>query len=169
MYNHIKGIILLFHFLFFSLGHASSQSVPQLARKALSASVALEVRGASGDTLGQGSGFFVRRDLVATNFHVIDGAKKVNAKLVGTGITHRIEGVVATDETNDLALIKVTTHGVTPLPLGDSDKVQIGETVYVVGNPKGLEGTFSDGIISARRDSGVKRTPADDRSNFARK
>ena len=57
---------------------------------------------------------------------------------------------------NDLALLKVTAYGIKPLSLDDSDTVKIGETVYVAGNPKGLEGTFSDGIISSRRDTYTK-------------
>ena len=50
----------------------------------------------------------------------------------------------------------MTAYGTKPLTLGDSDTVRIGETVYVAGNPKGLEGTFSDGIISSRRDKLTK-------------
>ncbi|MDE0044194.1 MAG: trypsin-like peptidase domain-containing protein, partial [Candidatus Poribacteria bacterium] len=79
------------------------------------------------------------------------------AKLVNTATPYPIEGVTATDETNDLALLKVTVHGILPLDLGDSDAVQIGETVYVAGNPMGFEGTFSDGIISGRRDTATKK------------
>ena len=135
----------------------SAQSVPQLAKKALAATVSLEVRDGNGVTLGRGSGFFVRRNLIATNFHVIDGAALISAKLVNTKTSYFIEGVTAIDESNDLALLKITAYGVTALSLGDSDTVQIGETVYVAGNPKGLEGTFSDGIISGRRDRYTKK------------
>ena len=106
----------------------------------------------SGKTLGIGSGFFIKPNLIATNYHVIEGAAKGTAKLVGKYTTYNIEGVTATDKVNDLVLLKVTTFGIKPLSLGDSDKVRIGETVYVAGNRKGLEGTFSDGIISSRRD-----------------
>ena len=87
---------------------------------------------------------------------MIEGAAKGTAKLVGKYTTYNIEGVTATDKTNDLALLKVTAYGIKPLSLGDSDAVRIGETVYVAGNPKGLEGTFSDGIISSRRNKNTK-------------
>lgn len=136
---------------------ASDQSVPQLARKTLSATVSLEMQDKNGDTFKQGSGFFVRGGLIATNFHVIDGASKGYARLVNTATPYPIEGIAATDKANDLALLKVTAHGITPLPIGDSDSVQIGETVYVAGNPAGFEGTFSDGIISGRRESFTRK------------
>ena len=129
-------------------------SVPQLAQRAIAATVSLEVQDENGAKLGRGSGFFVRRNLIATNFHVIDGASRASVKLVNTETKYRIEGVTATDEKNDLALLKVAMYGVTPLALGNSNMVQIGETVYVVGNPKNFEGTVSDGIISGRRDRG---------------
>ena len=78
------------------------------------------------------------------------------AKLVGKDTAYTIEGFTATDKTNDLALLKVTIGGIKPLPLDDSDTVQVGETVYVAGNPLGFDGTFSDGIISGRRDRYTK-------------
>ena len=98
-------------------------------------------------------------NLIATNFHVIEGATRGTAKLVGQETEYTIEGVTALDENHDLAILQVSSSGVQPLPLGDSDTVEIGDTVYVAGNPKGfLEGTFSDGIISGVRGSvGAKR------------
>ena len=131
-------------------------SAPELVQRALAATVSVEVEDENGTKLGRGSGFFVRRNLVATNFHVIDGAARASVKLVNTETKYRVEGVTASDETNDLALLKVAMYGVTPLPLGNSDMVQITESVYVVGNPKDFEGTVSDGIISGRRDKGGK-------------
>lgn len=127
-------------------------SVPELARKALAATVSLEVQDEKGRTRAQGSGFFVDFDVIATNFHVIHGATQGLARLVNMQTTYPIEGIIVTDEANDLALLRVNINGIFPLALGDSDKVPIGETVYAVGNPIGLEGTFSDGIISARRE-----------------
>ncbi len=142
--------------LLYATNTVSAQTVPQIAEKALAATVYLEMQDKSGKTLGIGSGFFVQPNLIATNYHVIEGAAKGTAKLVGKYTTYDIEGFTATDRDNDLALLKVTASGIKPLSLGDSDTVQIGETVYVAGNPKGLEGTFSDGIISSRRDTYTK-------------
>ena len=143
--------------LFCTITTAPAQTIlsaEDIAEKALAATVYLEMKDRNGKTLGFGSGFFIKPNLIATNYHVIEGAAKGTAKLVGKYTTYNIEGVTATDRTNDLALLKVTAYGVKTLPLGDS--VRIGETVYVAGNPKGLEGTFSDGIISSLRDKDTK-------------
>lgn len=131
-------------------------SAEDIAEKALAATVYLEMKDKNGKTLGIGSGFFVKSNIIATNYHVVEGAAKGTAKLVGKYTTYEIEGVTATDKANDLALLKVTAYGIKPLSLGDSNDIRIGETVYVAGNPKGLEGTFSDGIISSRRDKYTK-------------
>ena len=156
--NPINRLVLLaLFFLLSAPSLASAQSVPELAKKALAATVSLEMQDSNGDTLGHGSGFFVRPNLIVTNYHVIDGASRGYAKLVNTAIVYPINGFTAADKTYDLALLKVSIPGVTPLPVGDSHVVQIGESVYVAGNPQGLEGTFSDGIISGRRDKGRKK------------
>ena len=145
--------------LFGTITTAPSQttlSAEDIAEKALAATVYLEMKDKNGKTLGIGSGFFIKSNLIATNYHVIEGAAKGTAKLVGKDTTYNIEGFTATDQRNDLAILKVTAYGVKPLSLSDSDVVRIGETVYVAGNPKGLEGTFSNGIISSRQDKNTK-------------
>ena len=149
-------IIPVIVLIFCTISRVSAQTAPQIAEKALAATVYLEMQDSNGLSLGFGSGFFVRDNLIATNYHVIEGAARGTAKLVGQFSTYTIEGVTATDKTNDLALLKVTVSGIKPLSLGNSSDVKIGETVYVAGNPKGLEGTFSNGIISSRRDPYTK-------------
>ena len=136
---------------------ASALTTEQIAEKALAATVYLEMKNSTGTTLGFGSGFFVKPNQIVTNFHVIEGAAQGTAKLVGKDTRYQIEGIIATDKDNDLAVLKVTAYGVTPLSLGDSDTVNIGAKVYVAGNPKGLEGTFSDGLISRRERYPKKR------------
>ena len=149
-------IIPVIVLVFCTISRVPAQTAPEIAEKALAATVYLEMQDSKGVPLGFGSGFFVRDNLIATNYHVIEGAARGTAKLVGRFSTYTIEGVTATDQTNDLALLKVTMSGINPLPLGNSSDLKIGETVYVAGNPKGLEGTFSNGIISSRRDPYTK-------------
>ena len=150
------GLLIL---LLYGIPPANAQTPQQIAKKALAATVLLTMKDANGKTLGLGSGFFVRTDQIATNLHVIDGAAQGTAKRVGQEMEYAIEGVTAMDEKNDLAILQVAAPDIQQLPLGDSDTVEIGDRVYVAGNPKGfLEGTFSDGIISGiRGDSTEKR------------
>ena len=138
---------------------AAAQTVlpaEDIAEKALAATVYLEMKDKNGKTLGIGSGFFVKPNLIATNYHVIEGAAKGTAKLADKPTTYNIEGVTVIDKENDLILLKVTATGIKPLSLGNRERVQIGETVYVACNPKGVKGTFSAGIISNRRDKSKK-------------
>ena len=139
-----------------TINTAPAQNVPQIVEKTLAATVYLEVKDSKGKSIGFGSGFFVRENLIATSYHVIEDAASGTAKLVGKDTTYNIEDFTATDKTNDLALLKVTAYGIKPLPLGNSPDVKISETVYVAGNPMGLEGTFSHGMISGRRGTYTK-------------
>ena len=127
------------------------QTPQQIAKKSLGSTVLLITEDADGEAHGLGSGFFIGSGRIATNLHVVEDAPKAYAKLVGRDTMYNIDGIIAIDEKNDLAILQVTAFGISPLPLGDSDTIEIGETVYVAGNPKGLEGTFSDGIISSIR------------------
>ena len=132
----------------FAGNFASAPDVPQFAEDALAATVYLEMTDAQVLPISYGSGFFVSQEHIVTNYHVIAGAAHGTAKIVGKTRRYLIQGIVAIDVDNDLALLQVTIPGVKPLRLGDNDKVRIGDQVYVAGSPKGLEGTFSDGIIS---------------------
>ena len=149
-------VMLVVLLLFCPVRTLSARTVPEIAEKALAATVYLEMQDSNGLPLGFGSGFFIKPNLIATNYHVIAGAASGTAKLVGKSTTYKIEGFTATYKYNDLALLKVSASGINPLSIGNSDAVKIGETVYVVGSPKGLEGTFSDGIISGRHGGAAK-------------
>jgi len=95
--------------------------------------------------LGGGTGFFVASDKIATNFHVAAGVTGlVTAKLSHKETVWLIEGVVAYDIAYDLAILKVTGEG-TPLSLGDSDILQIGDPVFLIGFPGGYKVT--EGVI----------------------
>jgi len=131
----------------------SAQSPKDIARTAFKSVVLLELNDGEGQPLSLGSGFFIADGIVATNAHVIEGASSGTAKLVGDGRKLQLLGTVAVDEHDDLALLKVDCLS-PPLQLGSGVNPVVGDTVYVVGNPLGLEGTFSEGIVSGIRSVG---------------
>ena len=129
------------------------QTPQQIAKSALASTVLIVMEEANGKSISSGSGFFIGQGIIATNLHVVEGVFRGYVKRVGIDKTYRIEGIVGMDTRQDLALIKVADVGSPALPIGKSDKVQVGESVYVAGNPIGfLEGTFSNGIVSGVRE-----------------
>ncbi len=132
------------------------KSTQEIANKALPSTVLLETEDSNGQSLGFGSGFFVQENEIATNFHVVEGAHKCSVKLFGQSERYTIEEYTAIDVDNDLIILKIKDPdqkivSTTSLSLGDSDIVDIGEVIYALGNPEGLEGTISDGIVSGIR------------------
>ena len=125
----------------------------EIAEIALGSTVHLLINGLiNGESKSwTGSGFVVHDGQIATNHHVIDSMLVGNARLVGEEEMYPVETTLDTDKEHDLAVIKVGGIDAPALSLGDSDTVRIGDKVYVAGNPHGLEGSFSDGIISAIR------------------
>jgi putative serine protease PepD len=98
-----------------------------------------------------GSGFVLdRRGDILTNAHVVDGANKVTVRLGGTGSDVRAQ-VVGTDNSNDLAVLRVDPGKVAlhPLTLADSASVHVGDQVAAIGNPFGFDRTITAGIVSA--------------------
>jgi serine protease Do len=96
----------------------------------------------------QGSGFIVSSDgLILTNAHVVDGAKEVTVKL----IDHREfkAKVLGADKTSDIAVLKIETHGLPTVRIGNSDQLGVGDYVLAIGAPFGLEETATAGIVSA--------------------
>ena len=87
---------------------------------------------------------------ILTNNHVIEGADKIEVKLGESDKEYTAE-VVGTDPASDLALLKVSAPSseLTPLPLGDSSKMEVGDPVVAIGNPFGLDRTVTSGIVSA--------------------
>jgi putative serine protease PepD len=86
---------------------------------------------------------------ILTNDHVVEGASRYNVSFDSGGSTHSAT-LVGTDPSSDLAVIKIDPSGLNlhPLTLGDSNNVQVGDTVYAIGNPFGYTNSFSEGIVS---------------------
>ena len=149
-------IKFLWAFLIVILGTNTiqAQTAQEIAKKAFEATVLLVMEDTNGQPLSLGSGFFVRDGEIASNLHVVEGAARGYAKLVGQKMKYDIEGITAIDPIRDLVILKISDVPAKAVSLGNSESVQVGETVYAVGNPQGLEGTFSQGIISSIRNVG---------------
>ena len=130
---------------------ALSQTASDVARKAFPSVVMIVMEDANGQPNTIGSGFFVSGNVVASNFHVIEGSSRGFVKIIGDKTKYDIDGVVGLDEVHDLVLLQIKDSSAPSLSLGESKILAIGEEIYAVGNPQGLEGTFSQGIISSIR------------------
>lgn len=143
--------------LLFAASSAHSQSAQEIAKKAFGSTVLLVMEDVNGQPLSLGSGFFVREGEIASNLHVVEGAARGYAKLVGQKTKYDLEGITAVDPERDLVVLKISAAGSPVLTLASSDAVQVGESIYAVGNPQGLEGTFSQGIVSSIREVGTDK------------
>ncbi|GJM25720.1 MAG: hypothetical protein DHS20C16_21350 [Phycisphaerae bacterium] len=104
---------------------------------------------------GYGSGFVVDAELglVVTNNHVIDGAETIHVYLPDG---RRVDAIVrGADRKSDIAVLQISADQLHALPIATSDSVEVGDDVLAVGNPFGLEGSFSRGIISAKSRSRI--------------
>jgi serine protease Do len=105
---------------------------------------------------GLGSGVIVTGDgYILTNHHVVDGADEIRVEMTDRRVL--VAKVVGSDPPSDLAVLKIDATNLPVLPLGDSDKVRVGDVALAVGNPLGIGQTVTSGIISAkeRTTSGV--------------
>jgi S1-C subfamily serine protease len=130
------------------------ENLPTLVKRVKPSVVAIATYDANGEPLMTGSGFFLRPGQVVTNLHVVRGAVKAEIKtLDGKGKVFPVNGTLAVDEEGDLALLNID------MPLERSRTTELaselpdeGEPIFVIGNPLKLEGSVSDGIVSAVRE-----------------
>jgi S1-C subfamily serine protease len=126
-----------------------AQDARRVAQIALPSVVLIVAQDANRQPLSQGSGFVVGDGLIATSLHVIEGAYAGSVKF-GSKL-YPILGIAALDQSRDLAVLSVP--GVSgALTIGDTERIAIGDKIYAAGNPMGLEGTISEGIVSGVRD-----------------
>ena len=98
---------------------------------------------------GSGSGVIISTDgYIVTNNHVVDGADELTVTLNDN--KEYSARIIGTDKTTDLALIKISATNLPAMPIGDSDKLKVGEWVLAVGNPFNFNSTVTAGIVSAK-------------------
>ena len=132
---------------------AAAQTLPQIIKRIQPSIVAIQIYDEKGKPKGRGSGFFVSQtgDIITTR-HVLEKASRAEIK-TAQGKIHPIIHIIAEDKEGDLvrASVNIPPGSVRPLKLSNSIP-QVGQRIVVVGNPLGLEGTVSDGLVSAVRD-----------------
>jgi tetratricopeptide (TPR) repeat protein len=136
-----------------SVANPSAQDLlPDLVRRIKPSAVAIETFDARGQQLSRGSGFFIDSDRVVTNRHVIENAYRAEVHSYN-GYVYPVKGVVAVDAEGDIAVLRIDAPaGQVRSLLLDRTSPQEGESVVVIGNPFGLEGSVTNGIVSAVRD-----------------
>jgi len=147
-------VLTLLVVLFVSSIVYAQESLPDLVRRVKPTVVAITTYDANGEALMTGSGFFVGPGKVVTNLHVVRGAIRAEIKMLdGKGRIYPVTGALAIDEEGDLTLLGVDM----PLERGRVSELATtlpdeGEQIFVIGNPLKLEGSVSDGIVSAVRE-----------------
>jgi S1-C subfamily serine protease len=127
------------------------KDIPAIAKAANGAIVSIIMSDKDGHAIAQGSGFLISNDgVILTNYHVIAEGSSAVVKLPD-GAIYVVDGVLASDKARDIAVIKAHGQNFRTLPLGNSDRVQVGEEVVPIGNPLSLESTVSNGIVSGIR------------------
>ncbi len=101
------------------------------------------------EQVGSGSGVIIREDgYIVTNNHVVNGASEIEVTM-DDGKSFKAD-LIGTDPVTDIALIKIDGQNLPTVPIGDSDKLRIGEWVLAIGSPYGLTSTITAGIVSAK-------------------
>jgi len=154
MYKRSPRIMLALLFLAVARLAYADTSLPELVRRVKPSVVAIATYDEKGQPLATGSGFFIKHDQVLTNLHVMRNAYRAEIKtLDAKGRVFPVAGVLSIDEDGDLVVLNVSVPADRSRPLELATALpEEGEKIFVVGNPLKLEGSISDGIVSAVRE-----------------
>lgn len=140
---------------------ANQDNTAAMSNRILKSVAIIKTYTQSDELLSQGSGFAIGPDVVITNLHVFKRAFAATVKFTGNAKEQRITEVLGFDIANDLCAVRVANGSATPLQINSARTLQITEEVFAFGNPKGLEGTVSKGIVSSlRRTNGLVQIDA---------
>jgi hypothetical protein len=144
-------ILLPTLFLVFTSLISNTQALTkqEIAKTSLDSTVVVVVTNKQGNALQFGSGFVIKGGMVVSNQHVISGG--TGGYILANDEEYKILGVLASDEQNDLVILKISEHPIPQLSIHSGGNLKVGADVYVAGNPLGLSGTFSEGMLSSIR------------------
>jgi len=145
-----RALALLFIFLSAMALSAESKEIREIYNGAKQSVALILTYDSKGMPLAIGSGFFIEKDKIITNYHVIYGSASAVVRTIGSQSQHKVKETVSYSEAMDIAILRVDTERA-PLPTKSIQDQQIGDKVIAIGNPKGLEGSVSEGIISGLR------------------
>jgi S1-C subfamily serine protease len=156
----LSGLLLLLAALAsFAASNAAAQArrtTAEIYEKSKQSIVLLLAYDSAGIPSAIGTGFFVEPTKIATNAHVVRAASKVVYRILGVERTFTAREISNFSETLDLAVLEAAEEG-TPLRLSTVETLQVGERVVVIGNPRGLQGSVSEGIVAGIRGTGASR------------
>jgi S1-C subfamily serine protease len=135
---------------FLGIAQAKAKSTEDIYNETKGSIVLIISYDKTGKPISTGSGFFIKGNQIATNFHVIEGSSDLRYKGIHDQKIHGISKVLTFSKSLDLAILS-TTDEKSPLSISPNLFDRIGAKVIAIGNPKGLTGTVSEGIISGVR------------------
>jgi S1-C subfamily serine protease len=144
-----KFLLIFFAILIPSLAY--NQDVKSIFNKSKTSIVLILTYDSNNTPVALGSGFYFEKNLIATNYHVIDGSSKIVVKNLGTQTKLDNIKVRSYSADLDMAILETPIPNSTFLTMSQA-KPEIGDKIVAIGNPKGLEGTVSTGIVSGLRE-----------------
>jgi tetratricopeptide (TPR) repeat protein len=155
----MKKIFLLLLIGIYACGYSQNaiKEPKEIAKNSFLSSVMIFMYNENNNTKSIGSGFVIDKNVIVTNYHVIENATKGHVTLINHDKKYEIIRILKIDENNDLAILLIDKLNAPSMILGNDEITNIGDIIYVVGNPEGLQGTFSQGIISAFRNFDGKK------------
>ena len=146
-----KNAFLVLFFMICSMPSIALSDAREIFKENSKSVVVIVTVDNKGNPLSQGSGFIVRADgAIVTNYHVIRGASDIKVKVDNKILD--VEGLIYYDIENDLAILKAKGEKLPTVKLGNVEKGNIGENIYIISSPQGMENTISDGLLSGIRD-----------------
>lgn len=152
--------LILFGLIYFSMSPNvtaqrvradQAQNTANISNRVLKSVALIKTYTESGEPLALGSGFAIAPDIIITNLHVFKRAFSATTKFTGSNTEQKVTEVVGFDLANDLCAVRISKGNSVPLLVGSTTALQITDEVFAFGNPEGLEGTVSKGIVSSLR------------------